>query len=57
MNSIDEIIDLYKRGIDVTLIDESLKLSVEERLQNLDAMREFAEYVSSAEANGPATRP
>jgi hypothetical protein len=31
-NSIDEIIELYKKDVDVTLIDESLKLTVEERL-------------------------
>lgn len=34
-NSIDEIIELYKRDVDVTLLDECLKLSVEERLQRL----------------------
>jgi hypothetical protein len=31
-SSIDEIIELYKRDVDVTLIDECLKRTVEERL-------------------------
>ena len=35
LNSIDEIIELYKRDVDVTLIDECLKRTVEERLRVL----------------------
>jgi hypothetical protein len=35
-NSIDEIIELYKRDVDVTLLDECLKRTVEERLQALE---------------------
>ncbi len=45
MNSIDEIIEIYKRDVDVTLIDESLKLTVEERMEDLRRMAEFAEEV------------
>jgi len=36
MNSLDEIIELYKRDVDVTLIDASLKRTVEERIQALE---------------------
>ena len=36
-NSIDEIIELYKRDVDVTLIDECLRRTVEERLTALQA--------------------
>lgn len=45
MNSIDEIIEIYKRDVDVTLIDEMLKLTVEERMEDLRRMAEFAEEV------------
>jgi hypothetical protein len=38
MSSLDEIIELYARDVDVTMIDESLRLSVEERLR---ALQEF----------------
>ena len=43
MNSIDEIIEIYKRDVDITMIDESLKRTVEERMQALEAMADFAE--------------
>ena len=36
VNSIDEIIQLYKRDIDVTLLEETLRRTVEERLQALE---------------------
>ena len=42
-DSIDEIIEIYKRDVDVTLIDEGLKRTVEERMQALQAMADFAE--------------
>lgn len=38
MNSMDEIIELYARDVDVTMIDEALSLTVEERLR---ALQEF----------------
>jgi hypothetical protein len=34
-SSIDDIIDLYKRDVDVSLIRERLKRSIEERLDDL----------------------
>lgn len=48
MNSIDEIIELYKRDIDVTLLDESLKRSVEERIQALEDLQSFIEELRKA---------
>ena len=35
-NSIDEIIELYKRDVDVTLLDECLRRTVDERLRALE---------------------
>jgi hypothetical protein len=43
MNSIDEIIELYKRDVDVTMIDESLRRTVEQRLQALEDFSRFLE--------------
>lgn len=37
-SSMDDIIDLYKRDVDVTLLDECLKRTVEERIR---AAQEF----------------
>jgi hypothetical protein len=48
MNSIDEIIEIYKRDIDVTMIDESLKRTVEERMQALEEMARLVEEVRKA---------
>ena len=48
MNSIDEIIELYKRDVDVTMIDESLRMTVEERLRRLEEFEEFAEELRRA---------
>ena len=45
MNSIDEIIEIYKRDIDVTMLDESLKRTVEERMQALEEMARLVEEV------------
>ena len=43
MNSIDEIIELYKRDVDVTLLVESLRRTVEERIQALEDFERFRE--------------
>ena len=48
MNSIDAIIELYKRDVDVTMIDEALKMTVEERLQSIEEFGRFAEEVQAA---------
>lgn len=47
-SSLDDVIDAYKPGIDVTLIDENLRRSVDERLRNLQRMLEFAEELRRA---------
>ena len=40
-SSIDDIIDLYTRDVDVSLIVSNLKRSVEERLEGLMGFRAF----------------
>lgn len=41
-SSIDEIIELYKRDVDRTLLRENLKLTATERLERLRQMQRFA---------------
>jgi hypothetical protein len=48
MNSIDEIIELYKRDVDLTLIDAALRLTVEERIQALEEFERFREELRAA---------
>jgi hypothetical protein len=47
-SSIDDIIDLYKKDIDRTLIRENLKLSPEERLRKAQQMAKMAEELREA---------
>jgi hypothetical protein len=47
-DSIQKIIELYKRNVDRTLIRENLKLTVEERLLKLQSFVEFAEELRKA---------
>lgn len=46
--STDPVIELYKKGIDRTLLRENLKLSVEERLRQLMKLQKFAEELRNA---------
>lgn len=48
MNSIDEIIEIYKRDVDVTLIDAALARTVEQRIQALEEFGQFIEELRSA---------
>jgi hypothetical protein len=48
MSSIDEIIEIYKRDVDVTLLDESLKRTVEERILALEEFDRFREELRAA---------
>ena len=48
MNSIDEIIEIYKRDIDMTLIDAALQRTVEERLQALQDFECFLDELRTA---------
>jgi hypothetical protein len=47
-DSISAVIELYKRDVDITLIRENLKLTVEERLRNLQKLQRFAEELREA---------
>ena len=48
MNSIDEIIELYKKDVDRSLIDACLRRSVEERIRALEEFEEFREELKAA---------
>ena len=45
---LDPVIEEYKKGIDVTLIRENLRLTVDQRFQQLMSMQEFAEELQRA---------
>lgn len=46
----DPVIEAYKKDIDRTLIRENLRLTAEQRLQNLERLQEFAEEMRRAVA-------
>jgi len=45
---VDAVIEVYKKDVDVTLIRANLRLSVDERLQQLMRLQEFAEELQRA---------
>jgi hypothetical protein len=45
---VDALIEAYKKDIDVTLIRENLRLTVDERFQQLMKLQEFAEELQRA---------
>lgn len=47
-NSIDDIIELYKKDIDVTLLDENLRRTPEERIRALEEFERFREELQQA---------
>jgi hypothetical protein len=47
-NSIDEVIEVYKRSVDRTLIRECLKLSVDDRFRRLQEFEEVREELQRA---------
>ncbi len=47
-SSIEEIIELYKRDVDRTLLRENLRKTPEQRLRDLMALQRFAEEVRRA---------
>jgi len=47
-SSVDDIIDLYKRDVDRTLLRENLKLSPDQRVRKMIAALEFAEELRRA---------
>jgi len=52
-SSIDDIIDVYKRDVDVSLIEANLKRSVEERLEMLMQFQAFIEGLRQAKRDSP----
>ena len=48
MSSIDEIIELYKRDVDMTQIDAALGRTVEERIRALEEFERFREELHAA---------
>lgn len=48
MNSMDKVIDVYKRDVDLTLIDESLRRTPEERIRALQEFEKFREQMQKA---------
>jgi hypothetical protein len=47
-SSIDDIIDVYKRDVDRTLIRQRLTRSIQERLEDLMELQRFAEELHRA---------
>lgn len=48
MTSLDRVIELYKRDVDLTLLRENLRLTPEERLRRLMELQRFAEELQRA---------
>ncbi len=44
----DPVIEAYKKDVDLTLLQENLRLTVEERLQKLVALQKFADELRRA---------
>jgi hypothetical protein len=49
-SSIDDIIELYKKDVDRTLIRQNLKLTPTQRLEQLEDAQRFAEEVRASGA-------
>lgn len=45
---LDPVIEAYKRDVDVTLIRENLRLTVDQRFQQLMKLQQFAEDLQRA---------
>lgn len=57
-SSIDDIIDLYKKDVDFTLIESNLRLTVEERARKfLDFMNFVGEIRGTAARSQPIHDP
>jgi hypothetical protein len=55
-SDIDPVIEAYKPGIDVTLIDRNLRFTPEERLMQLMEMQRFAEELVRARRSARPVR-
>jgi hypothetical protein len=51
----DPVIEAYKKDVDRTLIRENLRLTVEQRLANLEALQKFAEELRRAPKEKPSS--
>lgn len=47
-SSLDDVVDVYKAGLDRSLIARNLERSIEERLEALMQLQEFAEELRRA---------
>jgi hypothetical protein len=47
-SNVDPLVEAYKKDIDVTLIRENLRLTVDQRFQQLMKLQEFAEELRRA---------
>jgi len=47
----DPVIEAYKKDVDRTLIRENLRLTVEQRFENLERLQEFANEMRRAVAS------
>jgi hypothetical protein len=47
-NGLDAVIEAYKKDVDMTLIRENLRLSVDQRFQQLMKLQQFAEELHRA---------
>ena len=47
-NGLDAVIDAYKKDVDITLIRENLRLTVDQRFQQLMKLQQFAEALQRA---------
>ena len=45
---VDPVVEAYKKGVDMTLIRENLRLTVDQRFQQLMKLQEFAEELHRA---------
>ena len=45
---LDPVIEAYKKGVDVTLIRENLRLTVDQRFQQLMQLQQFGEDLRRA---------
>lgn len=50
----DPVVECYKRDVDRTLLRENLKLTAEERIQNLVRLQRFAEELRRAGGRLPS---
>ena len=48
MNSMDAVIEVYKRDVDLTLLDESLRQTPEERVRALEEFEMFRQQMKQA---------